>query len=623
MEDPDLVHFDVPAVDGHTTAMRELEYPFDAGYLLKKSKRIKRTLLEQTAADGTPVTFLKKRIAVLGGSTTHDIIRMLELFLLNYGIEPEFYESEYAQYWQDAMFDNEELVQFHPDLIYIHTTGRNITFFPDMEDSLQGIEDKLEAQMSHFRVMWEKLENTYHCPVIQNNFEFPFYRILGNRDGYDPHGKTAFIQRLNMEFARYAAQQEHFYIYDIQYESAAFGLDRWTDPSYWHMYKYAMSMQAIPDFAFHLSHIIKAVFGKNKKAFVLDLDNTLWGGIVGDDGPENLEIGQETSMGQVYQEFQGYLKEHKKIGVLLNVDSKNEEENALAGLKHPEGILKPEDFIVIKANWLPKSQNLTEIASELNIGRDALVFVDDNPAEREIIRQHVPETAVPEMTDGDQVNPDQFIRILDKNAYFEVVTLSEDDKHRNEMYKANAMRKEQEESFGNYSDFLKSLEMEAVIRGFEPVYYSRIAQLTNKSNQFNLTTKRMTQAEVEQMAQDPGYITLYGKLKDKFGDNGVVSLVIGKKNGDTLELILWLMSCRVLKRDMEQAMLDTLVWQSRESGIRKLHGYYYKTAKNAMVKDFYGAMGFQKLSEKDGDSEWEYVIPEKYENKNLVIDVNY
>jgi FkbH-like protein len=622
MADPDLVHFDVPAVDGHTTAMRELEYPFDAGYLLKKSKRIKRTLLEQTAADGTPVTFLKKRIAVLGGSTTHDIIRMLELFLLNYGIEPEFYESEYAQYWQDAMFDNEELVQFHPDLIYIHTTGRNITFFPDMEDSLQGIEDKLEAQMNHFRVMWEKLENTYHCPVIQNNFEFPFYRILGNRDSYDPHGKTAFIQRLNMEFARYAAQQEHFYIYDIQYESAAFGLDRWTDPSYWHMYKYAMSMQAIPDFAFHLSHIIKAVFGKNKKAFVLDLDNTLWGGIVGDDGPENLEIGQETSMGQVYQEFQGYLKEHKKIGVLLNVDSKNEEENALAGLKHPEGILKPEDFIVIKANWLPKSQNLTEIASELNIGRDALVFVDDNPAEREIIRQHVPETAVPEMTDGDQVNPDQFIRILDKNAYFEVVTLSEDDKHRNEMYKANAMRKEQEESFGNYSDFLKSLEMEAVIRGFEPVYYSRIAQLTNKSNQFNLTTKRMTQAEVEQMAQDPGYITLYGKLKDKFGDNGVVSLVIGKKNGDTLELILWLMSCRVLKRDMEQAMLDTLVWQSRESGIRKLHGYYYKTAKNAMVKDFYGAMGFQKLSEKDGDSEWEYVIPEKYENKNLVIDVN-
>ena len=602
--------------------MRELEYPFDAGYLLKKSKKLKKTLLQQTMPDGTPVPFLKKKIAVLGGSTTHDIIRMLELFLLNYGIEPEFYESEYAQYWQDAIFGNEELQQFEPDLIYIHTTGRNITSWPEIEDSTEQLEEKFEAQMKHFLVMWEKLEDTYHCPVIQNNFELPFYRILGNRDCYDPHGKVAFIQRLNMEFARYASQHDHFYLYDIQYESAAFGLDRWTDPAYWHMYKYAMSMQAIPDFAFHLSHIIKAVWGKNKKALVLDLDNTLWGGIVGDDGPENLEIGQETPMGQVYQEFQGYLKEQKKIGVLLNVDSKNEEDNALAGLKHPEGILKPEDFIVIKANWLPKSRNLAEIASQLNIGKDALVFVDDNPAEREIIRQHIPETAVPEMTNGEQVNPDRFISILDKNAYFEVIALSEDDKHRNEMYKANAMRRQQEESFGNYEDFLKSLEMEAVIRGFEPMYYARIAQLTNKSNQFNLTTKRMTQAEVEQMAQDPEYIPLYGKLKDRFGDNGVVSLVIGQKKGDTLDLILWLMSCRVLKRNMEEAMLDTLVSCSRDCGIRKLHGHYYKTAKNAMVKEFYGTMGFEKISEEDGNSEWEYVIPEHYENKNQVISVN-
>ena len=591
-------------------------YPLDTETLLRKKRKLRRELL---ARNPHP---LHKKIAILGGSTTNEVADQLGLFLLQYGIEAEFYQSEYAQYWQDAMFGTPELDDFHPDVIYIHTNWRNLTALPTTADSEAAIDAMLDEQYAHFETMWQALEQKFACPVIQNNFDRPNFRLMGNRDIWDPHGRSNFISRLNQKFYAYAASHEHFYINDIDYLSADYGLTAWGDAFFWHMYKYAMSMQAIPDFAFHLSHIIKAVFGKNKKAFVLDLDNTLWGGIVGDDGPENLEIGQETSMGQVYQEFQGYLKEHKKIGVLLNVDSKNEEENALAGLKHPEGILKPEDFIVIKANWLPKSQNLTEIASELNIGRDALVFVDDNPAEREIIRQHVPETAVPEMTDGDQVNPDQFIRILDKNAYFEAVTLSEDDKHRNEMYKANAMRKEQEESFGNYSDFLKSLEMEAVIRGFEPVYYSRIAQLTNKSNQFNLTTKRMTQAEVEQMAQDPGYITLYGKLKDKFGDNGVVSLVIGKKNGDTLELILWLMSCRVLKRDMEQAMLDTLVWQSRESGIRKLHGYYYKTAKNAMVKDFYGAMGFQKLSEKDGDSEWEYVIPEKYENKNLVIDVN-
>lgn len=622
MEDPDLVHSNVPAMDVGTEMMRELEYPFDAGYLLKASKKLERLLLEQTTKDGTPVSFLKKRIAVLGGSTTHDIIRMLELFLLNYGIQPEFYESEYARYWQDAVFENEKLKEFEPELIYIHTTGRNIMYFPEIGDTQEQIEDKLHQQMEHFRTMWEKLKEQYHCPVIQNNFEFPSYRLLGNRDCYDPHGHVSFINRLNAEFAAYASQHPNFYIYDIQYEAAAFGLDRWTDSAYWHMYKYAMSMQAIPDFAFHLSHIMKAIWGKNKKAFVLDLDNTLWGGIVGDDGADNLEIGQETPLGQVYQEFQGYLKEHQKLGVLLNVDSKNEEENALAGLKHPEGILKPEDFIVIRANWEPKSRNLSEIASQLNIGEDALVFVDDNPAEREIVRRYAPDTAVPEMTEGEQLNPERFMTILDRNAYFEVVALSEDDRNRNEMYRANAMRRQQEQTFEDYNDYLKSLEMEAEIRAFEPVYYARIAQLTNKSNQFNLTTKRMTQAEIEQAAQDDGMITLYGKLKDRFGDNGVVSLVIGKKNGEDLELILWLMSCRVLKRSMEDAMLDELVRQCRECGVKRIHGYYYKTAKNAMVKEFYGSMGFQLLDAAEDSSTWLYEIPEKYEQRNRVIAVN-
>lgn len=610
-------------MDVGTEAMRELEYPFDAGYLLKSSKKIKRALLEQTTSDGAPVPFLKKRIAVLGGSTTHDIIRMLELFLLNVGIQPEFYESEYAQYWQDAVFENEKLKEFGPELIYIHTTSRNITFYPEIGDTKEQIGDKLQQQTEHFRVMWQKLEERYHCPVIQNNFEFPPYRLLGNRDCYDPHGHVSFINRLNAEFAQYAAEHRNFYIYDIQYESAAFGLDRWSDPSYWHMYKYAMSMQAIPDFAFHLSHIMKAVWGKNKKAFVLDLDNTLWGGIVGDDGADNLEIGQETPLGQVYQEFQGYLKEHQKIGVLLNVDSKNEEENALAGLNHPESRLKPEDFIVIKANWEPKSRNLSEIASQLNIGEDALVFVDDNPAEREIVRRYASDTAVPEMTEGECLNPEKFITILDRNAYFEVVALSEDDRNRNEMYRANAMRRQQEQTFEDYNDYLKSLEMEAQIRAFEPVYYARIAQLTNKSNQFNLTTKRMSQAEIEQLAQDDGYITLYGKLRDRFGDNGVVSLVIGKKNGEALDMILWLMSCRVLKRNMEEAMLDELVRQCRECGIKRLHGYYYKTAKNAMVKEFYGSMGFTLLSATEENSEWLYEIPEDYEVRNRVITVNH
>lgn len=614
--------------------MQELEYPFDSEYILKKSKKIRRQLLEEGDH------FLPKKIAVLGGSTTHDIIRILEVFLLNQGIQPEFYESEYAQYWQDVMFDNAELTDFAPDLIYIHTSNRNIVEYPAVSDTAEQIADKLETQYGHFRVMWDKIENAYHCPVIQNNFEYPFYRILGNRDASDMHGRIHYINQLNEKFYEYAGTHENFYINDINYMAAAYGLDKWADPLYWHMYKYAMCMQAIPEFAYNLSNIIKAIWGKNKKSLVLDLDNTLWGGIVGDDGVEKLEIGQETSMGQVYSEFQSYLKAQKDIGVMLNVNSKNEHENATAGLNHPDGVLKPEDFIIIKANWEPKSKNIVDIANELNIMPDSLVFVDDNPAEREIVKSQVPGVAVPQIG-----TPEQYIRVLDHSGFFEVTNLSEDDRKRNEMYKANIQRKQQQDSFGDYREYLLSLNMQAAIKAFEPLYMARIAQLSNKSNQFNLTTRRYTQSDIEQFAANEAYVTRYGKLEDKFGDNGVVSVVIGRKGtmadtavyqkGDAvkgtakpeecrvLHLELWLMSCRVLKRDMEYAMMDSIVQACQECGIGTIMGYYYPTAKNAMVKDFYSLQGFTKVSEDaDGNSTWQFTVPEVYERKNTVIVVN-
>lgn len=597
--------------------MRELEYPFDGELILKKSKKLKRMLLEER------LDFIEKRIAVLGGSTTHDIIRVLELFLLQQGIRPVFYESEYAQYWQDVMFDNPELTAFAPDLIFIHTTNRNIAVYPTPRDSAERVEELLAEQYGHFQVMWDKIADTYRCPVIQNNFEYPFYRILGNQEAVYPQGRIRFLNRLNEMFYQYAGTHENFYIHDIQYLSAAYGLDRWADPLYWHMYKYAMCMQAIPDFAHNLANIIKAVFGRNKKALVLDLDNTLWGGIVGDDGPENLEIGQETSMGQVYSEFQSYVRAQKDVGVMLTVDSKNEYDNALAGLNHPDGILKPEDFLVIKANWEPKSKNIVEIAEELNILPDSLVFVDDNPAEREIVSA---QAGVMTPAIG---TPEQYIRVLDHAGFFEVTNLSEDDRKRNEMYKANLVRKQQEALFGDYREYLLSLEMQGTIGPFEGVYMARIAQLTNKSNQFNLTTRRYTQGEIEAFAADEKYITRYGKLVDKFGDNGVVSVVIGRKETaedtgcEVLHLDLWLMSCRVLKRDMEYAMMDSVVEACRECGIKTILGYYYPTAKNAMVKEFYKTMGFDKVKEDDtGVTTWRFVIPDAYEPKNTVIRVD-
>lgn len=593
--------------------MKELEYPFDSEYILKKSKKIKRELQES----GTD--FLHKKIAVLGGSTTHDIIRVLEVFLLNWGIKPEFYESEYAQYWQDVMFDNPELTEFAPDLIYVHTSNRNVTSYPVVADDAERIDAMLEEQYEHFRVMWDKIEEKYHCPVIQNNFEYPYYRLLGNQEAVLMQGRISFLNRLNEKFYQYARNHEGFYIHDINYISAAYGLDKWADPFYWHMYKYAMCMHAIPEFTYNLSNIIKSIFGKNKKSLVLDLDNTLWGGIVGDDGVENLEIGQETSMGQVYSEFQSYVKAQKEIGVMLNINSKNEYDNAIAGLNHPDGILKPEDFILIKANWEPKSRNIAAIAEELNILPDSLVFVDDNPAERDIVGVQNVGVAVPEIG-----TPEQYIRVLDHSGFFEVTNLSEDDRKRSEMYKANMEREKQQQNFGDYREYLLSLGMKARIMAFEPMYMARIAQLSNKSNQFNLTTRRYTQSDVEQFAADENYITRYGKLEDKFGDNGVVSVVIGRKDmpEKTLHLELWLMSCRVLKRDMEYAMMDAVVQECRMCGIGTIYGYYYPTAKNGMVKEFYSAMGFTKIREEaDCSTVWQFDIPADYENRNTVIEV--
>lgn len=591
--------------------MKALQYPFDASEILKRKKSIKKTLL----ADGS--ARVHKKIAILGGSTTGDIAKIMELFLLDAGIEPEFYESEYAQFYQDALFPGQELLDFKPDLVFIHTSNRNITAYPEMTDTNEQVEEKFRNELNRFKAVWNGVQAHFHCPIVQNNFEMPFYRLLGNRDCYDIHGRTHFLSRLNQAFYDHAQQQESFYINDLNYVSADYGLKKWSDPLFWNMYKYAMCLDAIPYFAFNTAKIIKSVFGRNKKALALDLDNTLWGGVVGDDGVDGLEIGQETGVSQSYYEFQTYLKSVKSLGILLTVCSKNDHENAIAGLNHPEGVLRPDDFVAIRANWENKDRNIADIASELNIFSDAIVFVDDNPAEREIVRSQLPGVAVPDME-----TVEEYITTLDRNGYFEVTTFSDDDLKRNEMYKLNAARKAQQATFTDYAEYLRSLDMEATIDDFLPIYIARITQLANKSNQFNVTTRRYTPAEMDEVFAGDRHIRLYGKLVDKFGDNGVVSVVIGEKNGTTLDIQLWIMSCRVLKRDMEFAMLDTLVEKCRAAGIETIRGYYYPTAKNKMVKELFATFGFDKLSEDEaGNTVWQLEVS-GYENKNHVIAVS-
>lgn len=569
-------------------------YPFDSGFLLKKQKSIRKEL-KNDGKKRIPV-----KIAILGGSTANAVADQLELFLLNYGIEPQFYLSEYAQFWQDAMFPPEELSGFSPDLVYFHTTNRNIMRFPEITDSAERVASIIDSEFSHFRQAWESISEKFGCPIIQNNFELPSFRLLGNRDCSDIHGRVRTINELNRLFAEYAEKTKNFYINDINYLSSCYGLDAWADNTAWQMYKYALALPAVPVLASNIAAIIKAIYGKNKKVLALDLDNTLWGGIVGDDGVEGIKIGMELPQGQVYSEFQDYVKLHKDIGVLLTVCSKNEQENALAGLNHPAGTLRPDDFTVIKANWEPKDRNLLETAEELSLLPESFVFADDNPAERAIVRGQIAGAAVPEM-DG----AENYIRILDRNRYFEVVSLSDDDRKRTEMYKANAQRASLQKSFSDYGEYLDSLGMLAEIKPFSPLYFQRIAQLTNKSNQFNLTTRRYTEAEIEAAAADPKKVTLYGRLSDKFGDNGVVSVVIGRQEENVLHLELWLMSCRVLKREMELAMLDEVVSAAKSRGVERLRGYYLPTAKNGMVRGLYESFGFTKVSETPEETVWE------------------
>lgn len=573
-------------------------YPLDTEQLLRKKRRIRRELLAQNPHP------LHKKIAILGGSTTNEVADQLGLFLLNYGIEAEFYQSEYGQYWQDAMFGTPELDEFKPDVIYIHTNWRNVEHFPTTADTPAQVDELLEAEYTRFETMWQALAQKFGCPVIQNNFDRPNYRLMGNRDVWDVRGRTNFLSRLNQKFYAYAFAHEDFYINDLDYLASDYGLTAWGDAFFWHMYKYAMCLDAIPSLANSLANIIKSLYGRNKKALVLDLDNTLWGGVVGDDGVDGIAVGPEVPEGQVYAEFQSYCKALKSIGVVLAVDSKNDEENALAGLNHPDGVLRPDDFVAIKANWDPKDQNLKAIADELNLGADSFVFADDNPAERAIVAAQVPGVETP-VLDG----AENYIKTLDHGGYFEVTTLSGEDLKKTELYHANAQRRRAQAAFADYGAYLDSLEMTATIRGFEPLYIQRIAQLTNKSNQFNLTTLRCSEDDIRGMAENPAWLCLYGKLVDKFGDNGVVTVVAGEAEGETLHLRLWLMSCRVLKRGMEDAMMDAVVADAAARGLKTIRGYYYPTAKNGMVKEFYAGMGFAKVDEDaDGNTTWELSV---------------
>lgn len=586
-----------------------LQLPLDTETIVRKSRKIKREL------ENAPVT-AQIRIAILGGSTTEQVKNILELFLLDKGIKADFYESEYNKWYEDACFDDSELSNFKPQLVYIHLS------FADFYNSYFASEDKENAAVTFYNKMercWKKLSQRFGCSIIQNNFEEPFFSLYGNLDFSKTDGLSYEVAKLNAEIAKYANSNENFYVQNLHRLSAQIGLEKWYDREAYHLYKLALSYNCIPYLSYNLSCMVGTLLGKSKKCLVLDLDNTLWGGIIGDDGAEGIQIGHETAEGEQFYEFQEYVLSLKKRGILLAVCSKNDLDVAKKGFELPDSLLKYDDFTAFIANWEPKSVNIKRIAAEIGIGLDSLVFIDDNPMERNLVREAVPEVTVPEVLEG---QPDSYIKALEDGKYFEQLVVSQDDLKRNQSYMENKKRNDLEHEYERYDDFLENLCMEAEIKPFAEIYLDRITQLTNKSNQFNLTTKRYSRAEIENVAHDKSFITLYGRLKDKFGDNGLVSVVIGSIKDSILTIDLWLMSCRVLRRGFEYAMFSEFLRICKENGISEIKGNYYKTAKNSMVKDFYQDLGFSCVEKTDESSSWNLKVPEFVFNKDFYININ-
>ncbi|WP_418454012.1 HAD-IIIC family phosphatase [Allofournierella sp.] len=589
--------------------MELLTHPFDAAGLLQKKRRIRRELLQKPG-------LIHKKVAIMSGSTIGEVKNMLELFLLANGIQPEFYEGGYALFYENLVFDDGSLAAFGPDVIYIHTSQRNLKLWPDPTDGETQAQEKLEAEFGRFEQA-AKAALGFGCPVILNNFDLPLWRAMGNADASFAGGRVRFVRRLNEKLAALAQATPNLYLNDLCYLQAQHGMERFSDPTAWYAYKYAVSLECVPYLAQSVANIVKSLLGRNKKALALDLDNTLWGGVIGDDGPEGIVLGSESPAGMAYTEFQSYLKELSKLGVLLNVCSKNEEAVAKTGFDRPDSVLAPADFVSFKANWEPKHLNLAAMAAEINLLPESFVFVDDNPAEREIVRRELPAVTVPELT-----APEGYIAAVDRAGYFEVTTLSADDRNRADMYKQNARRAQLEQSFGNYNDYLKSLEMRCEIGAFDAAHAERITQLVNKTNQFNLTTRRYTAAEIQALIGSPQAITLYGRLVDKFGDNGLVTALIGRVRGETLDIELWVMSCRTFKRRLEHAMFDQLVAAARAAGVKKIVGHYYPTAKNLLVKDFYATIGFVKTAgDEAGNAVFEFTDLAGYQPQCGVMEI--
>lgn len=552
--------------------------------------RAVRAAIDKGRANGASLSALRSvRLGIVGSGNLDFLADVLPgtgpRFGLRVEVAPVSYDGIVPAVFAAPDFGEPvDAVVVVPDAVFFQ--------FPETLLDRAGHAQALEAACARLAMVVDRIQDRHACPVVVATIPArpDFAPMLGER--IVSGSERRFLADLNLAIADLAAERK-LLLWDVEAIAADVGNRVWRDPIAMHVGKSPFAFSLAPLVADRLLATLAPLFGKSRRGLILDLDNTLWTGVIGDDGLAGIVIGQGSAVGEAHLALQRLVLAYRRLGVVIAVCSKNEDAIAREPFRsHPDMLLREEHVAVFQANWTDKATNVKTIADTLALNPEAFVFVDDNPAERARVRQHFPEIAVPELPD----DPALFAMYLAGGGYFESSGLNADDLNRAEAYAGNARRAAIREQLGDYGAYLESLEMTLTISPFDEIGRGRIAQLIAKSNQFNLTTRRRQEAEVAQVEQSPAHIGLQIRLKDAFGDNGMISVVILEVADDSLVVDTWLMSCRVLEREVEHAVLNKIVALARARGLRYVVGRYIPTDRNAMVRDHYARLGFAPLS---------------------------
>jgi FkbH-like protein len=570
--------------------------------------------LQRLLASRLPHPGKVHQVALLGTTTTDQLAQLLSLFLFAFGLDASVEEAPYGALRQEILDPDSRLNKSKPRTVILATGWRDLLHAPEPGDGREAVSERVRKESSEWASLWAMLYTRLGCQIVQNNFDRPPWRIFGNLDGRHSASLGRYIGLVNQALADEAPA--YVTLHDLDALAASVGRWTWGDERFYHHAKLPCAPEYLVDYAHSLASLVAAQGGLARKCLVLDLDNTLWGGVIGDDGLAGIRLGQGDPEGEAYQAFQRYVKGLRSRGVILAVCSKNEAHIAREAFERHDGmILKLDDIACFVANWNDKPANLRLIAQQLNIGLNALVFADDHPAERAAVRQLTPEVAVPEMPE----DPAGYVRAIERHRYFQVISVNAEDLGRTEMYRANAAREQSAASASSLDDFLESLQMRAIIAPIRAATLERTAQLIGRSNQFNLTTRRYSVAEVQALAARPEWITRTVGLADRFGDNGLISVVLAVADTGVLRIDTWLMSCRVLKRGVEDLLLNHLVREALRRGLHAIQGEYVPTAKNGLARDHYARLGFRcRETGNDGRTLWDLAV-DAYEDRPVHI----